>query len=344
MKTVEGNAAVRYDHYSDFGSTTNPKFSVRWQPMSNFLVRTAWGSGFRAPALPELNTPTAITNTQAGLSDPIRCPVTNDAVQDCSTQFQQINGGNANLKPERSEQWTLGFVWDIAKGVSVAIDGFKINITDQVGVPVAGVILSDLARFGQYVVRGPVDPNFPNLPGPIQSILTTYANLGAARIIGADVDLRFRLPRSWAGDFKLGLNGTYYHKYDIQNADGSWTGQIGQSSGTLGAIQRWRHYATLDWDYGPWGATVAQNYSMGYTDQNPNLEGNPRKVGDYDVWDIQGRYNGFKNVRLAAGVKNVFNKAPPFTNQNFTFQTGYDPSYADPRGAFYYGSITYTFN
>ena len=39
VKTLEGNVAVRYDHYSDFGSTTNPKFSLRWQPLQSVLVR-----------------------------------------------------------------------------------------------------------------------------------------------------------------------------------------------------------------------------------------------------------------------------------------------------------------
>ena len=129
----------------------------------------------------------------------------------------------------------------------------------------------------------------------------------------------------------------------MQNADGSWTNQIAQSSGALGAISRWKHYATIDWDYGPWGATLAQTYSMGYVDENTDLNDNLRRVGDYDIYDLQGRYTGFKNLELAAGVKNLFNKAPPFTNQNFTFITGYDPSYADPRGSFYYASITYRF-
>ncbi len=38
VKTLEANVAVRYDHYSDFGSTTNPKLSMRWQPMPSLLV------------------------------------------------------------------------------------------------------------------------------------------------------------------------------------------------------------------------------------------------------------------------------------------------------------------
>jgi iron complex outermembrane receptor protein len=48
---------------------------------------------------------------------------------------------------------------------------------------------------------------------------------------------------------------------------------------------------------------------------------------------------------VALGIKNVFNTDPPYTNaggQN-VFQAGYDPGYADPRGRFIHGSVTYTF-
>ena len=56
-KTLEANVAVRYDHYSDFGSTTNPKVSLRWQPMRQLLVRGSWGTGFLAPTLYQLWNP-----------------------------------------------------------------------------------------------------------------------------------------------------------------------------------------------------------------------------------------------------------------------------------------------
>jgi iron complex outermembrane receptor protein len=41
----------------------------------------------------------------------------------------------------------------------------------------------------------------------------------------------------------------------------------------------------------------------------------------------------------------MFDKDPPYTNaggQNY-FQSGYDPGYADPRGRFYYGTVSYSF-
>ena len=56
-KGFEAQLAARYDHYSDFGSTVNPKIALRWQPMRSLLLRTSWGTGFRAPPLPDLYEP-----------------------------------------------------------------------------------------------------------------------------------------------------------------------------------------------------------------------------------------------------------------------------------------------
>ena len=49
LDTLELSAAVRHDKYSDFGSTTNPKYSFRYQPLKELVVRGAYSEGFRAP-------------------------------------------------------------------------------------------------------------------------------------------------------------------------------------------------------------------------------------------------------------------------------------------------------
>jgi iron complex outermembrane receptor protein len=61
------------------------------------------------------------------------------------------------------------------------------------------------------------------------------------------------------------------------------------------------------------------------------------------LWDLQGSYTGFKNLTLTLGVKNLWDANPPFTNSLLTFQSGYDPSYYDPRARFLYGSVRYAF-
>ncbi len=53
-KDLNLNFAVRGDHFSDFGSTFNPKASFRYQPIKELMVRGTVSTGFRAPTLPEL--------------------------------------------------------------------------------------------------------------------------------------------------------------------------------------------------------------------------------------------------------------------------------------------------
>jgi iron complex outermembrane receptor protein len=48
-------------------------------------------------------------------------------------------------------------------------------------------------------------------------------------------------------------------------------------------------------------------------------------------------------VAMTAGVKNLFNKEPPFSNQGTMFQKGYDPRYTDPLGRALYLRGSYAF-
>jgi iron complex outermembrane receptor protein len=346
VKTLEGDVAVRFDHYSDFGSTTNPKFSLRWQPTRTLLVRGSYGTGFLAPTLYQLFAPQFNGVTQSGTSDPLRCPATGAIGVDCDAQFGVLLGGKANLKPEESEQTSLGIVLEPIPNATFSIDWFKINLKQTIvpGISPAA-ILADLDQFGHLVTRAPPDPNFPDLPGRITQIDQTFLNIGAMRIQGLDLEGRYRTPAQSWGRLTFNLAGTYYTKYDVQNPDGSYRGTVGTALGTVttGVIPRWKHYLSLTWDRGPWSATLAQTYQTSYTDQHPDLDGNPRTVGSLSLWDLQGSYTGFKNWRLTLGVKNLFDRNPPASNQLTSFISGFDPSYYDPRARFVYGSVSYRF-
>ena len=342
IKTVEGNVAVRYDHYSDFGSTTNPKVSVRWQPAKAFLMRGSAGTGFHAPSLPVLFSPQVVTQDVAVSpirSDPIRCPVTQSA-QDCQVSFPVVTGGNPLLQPEKAQQWSVGAVWAPTRGLSLGVDYFATLLKNRIAAP--------SMIFGQcpdgvngptcsFIHRGPVDPNFPNLAGPIVAVDTFLVNSGKSKATGLDVSAEYEFPRIDWGRFKLTFNGTYNIKLVEQQGDGSYLEFVDQ------AIPRWRHYVVLDWDHGPWSATLTGNFQLGSKDAfpGPNTGDQLRVTGNYEVWNLSGSYTGFRNVTLSAGIKNVLDRAPPFSNQRGSFQIGYDPSYTDPHGRLFWAGIKY---
>src|SRR6185312_4201931 len=97
--------------------------------------------------------------------------------------FATVNGGNTALRPEESEQTTVGMVFEPNRTWSISADWFKIHLKNGIttGVPVP-TILGDLASYGHFVTRGPVDPAFPDLPGRIIGIDQRFINLGATHI------------------------------------------------------------------------------------------------------------------------------------------------------------------
>jgi iron complex outermembrane receptor protein len=346
LKGLELNGAVRWDRYEGVGNSTTPKLSVRWQPLSQVVVRGAVGKGFRAPSLQDLYLPNTTGVTTPGLSDPLRCATTASRT-DCSTQFATINGGNTELSPEKSTNKTLGVVLSPIPQLTLSLDAFRIDLEDTIANGVTpSVILADLDRYGSLITRGPVDPAFPDLPGPIIQIDQTNINLGRTKVGGVDLDFRFVQPVAGAR-VTAALSGTYFTKYETQNPDGTFANGLDTTnSATGGVVPRWKHYASIDYSTPTWGVTLGQSWQKGYNDLPATTPGTPiRRVGAYELYDVQARYTGFKDLELRAGIRNLLDKDPPYSNAGgqTSFQGGYDPGYADPRGRYFYAGLTYKF-
>ena len=346
LKSLEADVAVRYDKYQSVGHTTNPKGSLRWQPTREFLLRGSIGTGFRAPALDELYAPN-VTGVSPILSDPLRCPTTGSQA-DCGTQFRLVTGGNSQLKPEKSTSATLGFVLEPTDSVHFSLDYYDTLLRNRIintGVD-STLILLDAASAARYASLVTRSASSGGLPGPIFSINQTALNLFKVHTQGYDIDLRFRTPSSPYGRVTIGINGTYVTRYEEQSDDLSYTSYLANAQTNAGAVvPRWKHVAAAAWDYGPWTASVTQNFQAGYKDFPGNISGDDRRVGTYETFDLQASWAGIKNAKLTLGIKNVFDKDPPYSNVGggFYFQSGYDPSYGDPRGRFLYGKLAYKF-
>jgi iron complex outermembrane receptor protein len=350
-RTLEADLAVRYDHYSDFGGTTNPKLSLRWQPSPAWLLRAAFGSGFRAPTLSDLFQPSsqALGGGYDFYADPVRCPVTG-AARDCSGFVPLRIGGNPALQPETSRQLNAGLVVEPLTGLSASVDYYRVVLDNVIDVVALDAIYGDFAHWAPgYVVRAPPDAAHPDLPGPIDHVVQFPTNVGSVRTSGLDLGLRWRGPATPLGRFELALDGTYVIDYQHSAYVSEDVPHGAGTRGILGVIARYRQYAALDWSRGGWGATLANTYQSGYAEpdyarcDDAGYCANQRRAGSYSVWDLQWRYSGWPNTTLRLGVQNLFDRAPPATNQAATFQVGIDPSYADPRGRTYYVAIRCAF-
>ena len=107
---------------------------------------------------------------------------------------------------------------------------------------------------------------------------------------------------------------------------------------------RWKHIATVELRVRRVGLRVIQNYYTGYRTGDRQLDGEPNYVNVQSIFDAYMSYTGIKNLRLALGVKNIFDRDPPiYIPAGNQFQAGYDVSLYDPRSRFVYGSINYKF-
>jgi len=359
-KEVEATLALRYDDYQgvEDGSTWNPKIGVRWQPSKQLLLRGAWGTGFRAPALIEQNQ-NNFGATGGLYDDPLRCPFT-QSPRDCNTQFTTRLGGNPELKPETSQNWTAGFVIEPVPTLTFGAEYYWIRVKNIIGIPPEDPIFSDIAaseRAGLIVRYVPGSPGCPasvtagGLPCPIDYGVQDLVNLTQVTTSGVDVNLNWKLPPLDWGQFTINFQGTYVGQWDqqaeggpTQKLAGSYAGGVAATvvgSGSTGAFPRWKHTANLGWAYGPWSANLNQTFVDHYTE--PAVTTPTRVVGSYSLWGLNGAYKGFKGWTLAVGVKNLFDTAPPYTRQQQAFQVGYDPYLADPTGRFWWGSVRYAF-
>jgi iron complex outermembrane recepter protein len=352
VTTLEANIAVRYDHYSDFGGTTNPQVALRWQPTPTMVLRTSAGTGFFAPGLQGLFQPPVYGLTPGQLSDPARCPFT-QSPQDCNTQFPLLGGGNPALQPTTSKQWSIGGVWAPIREVSLGLDYVSILLDDRVNIFTSQQIFAQcpdgVTGPTCYLIhRGPVQPAYPTLPGPIVQVDQFLTNLGKQKATAIDFNVQFRAPKQSWGQFRLNFTGTYTIENVRQLLDGSYINQVNHYStvgGNPGVIPYWHHYLVLDWNDGPWSVTVTENFQTGGYDQSPGPGTGTalRTIGDYDLWNLGLVYAGFRNWTLSAGIKNLFDRDPPFSNQAQSYQIGYDPTYADPHGRLYWIGVRYAF-
>ena len=359
--TLEAGLAIRYDKYSDFGNTTNPKVSLRWTPSKSFLIRGSYNTGFRAPSLPDLFLPRFNSNTADTHNDPLRCAggtprgtYVDDGLE-CNAQFQNQLGGNSALKPEKSNQATIGMLFEPAAGASLGLDAFWIKRRDSLSALGDGTIFDNIApldplnaqgRFVRYnrLANGNCsndqasNPTPAGVPCAINYVVQVTENLGIFTISGVDVTASLGVPAP-VGKFRVSLDGTYVAKYQYQRQKGGdYLTNLGLFTSDNGAITRWRHVLSLDWNFGAWGANVSQNFIAGYKD-----DGGTRDVGNVETYDGQVSWRGIKNLQLVFGVRNMFDRDPPASGQGQTFQIGYDPRYGDPFGRTYYGKISYAF-
>lgn len=370
LKNLEIGASVRYDDYSDFGNTTNPKISFKYTPVQSVLLRGSYNTGFAAPTLTQLYLPNQSTFTGSRYNDPVLCPggVVNAAAggiasRDCNIQFQQLQGGNANLTPEESEAWTVGFILQPVPAYSFGVDYWDYKVSNNIGIIGDPAIFGDPTKYANLFVRcSQADPaRIPTIPGcnipggdPLAYVINTNLNLGDTRTKGYDFHFNWNPSATPYGRFALNYRATYVSKYEFQkepngpwfNPVGNYNSQFTDDGNTPGPVFRLKQVVNVNWEMNAFNAGLVYRFASSYKDSNAFIPApyNDNTVGDYHLFDLSFGYTGIKGLQLRLGVLNVFDTDPPFTNQTARFQArAYDDRFHNPLGRTWTLSARYEF-
>lgn len=384
--------AARHSRYNTFGSTTNPKYSLTWRPIDELLVRGTFAKGFHAPSIHDLfggisgtfdyHTDPCSINQEAGSNPAVaqRCstgfggqaPVPTNYKQlgqggivctsfPCQTGTQFFSGASPTLQPETAISRTAGLVYSptwvwIPGKLDLTLDWYKIRINNAMTGDSVSSMLNDCYVLG--VASRCSSLLFARDPttGALNYALRGLKNAGWEEAEGWDFGVRYLLPQTSFGLFRLTWNTTYVSQLNYK-ADNSPATPVSPSN-SWGGNFRIRSNASLDWSLGDFGATWTTRYYSSMRercswDNTPqggpecNMPGyvlnnvvfNVNRTGANTFHDAQFRYTAPWKGTISVGVNSVFGHwaAPMYSNPSsqYAYYGGFDV------GRFYYLYLRY---
>lgn len=306
VRDLTVSTAARYDHYSDFGSTTNSKASATWEVVEGFKIRGSWGTSFRAPGLPELNSG-AFSFALGGniTADPaINAALGGTRQPNGSINVINIIGGNPNLKPERGTNWQLGadFSPTFAPGLRLSGTYYNLSYSNKLGsagvpftinsfVPGALGSLALLNRYSAYVIPlnnvrtasgcTSIDPKAAQYSGFLYTAIAGFnprdicaadliidgRSISAAKTVQEGIDASVNYTRMTdIGTFAFNVSVSHI----LKNAEATVEGApLLKRLDTVGDPISWRGRSSLTYNRGPFTASLFGNYVGSYTNDLP---------------------------------------------------------------------------
>lgn len=323
MHRLSLSLSGRYDHYSDFGSTTNPKVGINWDPVGGVTFRGTYSRSFRAPGLRDVGATVGAYFFDAATAGVL--------ARDPSRGPNQVNtvyllGGNRSLQPEKARTFSLGvdLLPRFLPGFRASATFYDINFTEVIGTPPTSLVFTD-PTFASVVYRDPTTAQLAsllalgvpvNLPTPLPAIGNALdlrrGNFGVRKTNGLDFDINYRRPTDFGSVF-AGLAGNYILKFDTQLSP---TASVSNSL-RLG-VPRATFRATAGATAGPVSVVGFVNYRSGVTNMFSTPTGlSEFKADPYTTVDLRVAV-ALPNTGLASGtelalqVNDLFDKKPPF--------------------------------
>ena len=313
--------AGRYEYYSDFGSSLNGKFSLGYRVVDQLLLRGSVSTGFRAPSLQQ-----SYFNSTSSIS--IDGNLTSTSTLPVNSPIAQALGAT-ELKPEKSQHFTVGFMFEPISNFSLSADYFYTKIDDRI------IFSRNITSALSTEIKGILDRN--NL-----SAARFFTNAINTETYGYDIRANYDLDLQEHGELKL--SALYHHHKtkvlggvhapEILGEDG---GDIIVSHGDHENIESGQPSQNLilmaDYKAGGFEAVFKVMKVGGFTLSQENFK---------SQWlaDIDLSYQLDQHFNIGVGVHNLFDSTPRKLRGNGSFlQT----SPFGHNGGFYYMRLSAEF-
>jgi iron complex outermembrane receptor protein len=353
---LSSTLAVRHENFmSEKQTTTVPKIGVRWQPIDQSLtVRASWSKGFRQPSLYEL-----YSSPTSGLT-PITHPLlgTNEPEQDVTV------AGNRRLQPEKTKYLNAGLVWSpqfaSLKGLTIGVDYWEINRKGTVTNNYQDTANRFFGRAPGGAAGSAPGGLLPGesvvlfTDGTIRTVNSVFFNIGETKVAGFDYSANYVFRTDHAGRFEFSTAWSQYSHYLQRSAAGGQFVELvnqatAEGTGSDNGYLRWKGRVQAEWGFKGFTTVLSTNYTDGFWDVDGNT-GNTFFVSPTWIYDLQISYN-FQNrfapflndTKVSLGVRNLFDKDPPFASGNAGNSTGYPGFLYSSEGRFVYLSVTRKF-
>jgi outer membrane receptor for ferrienterochelin and colicin len=331
---LELQLALRYEDYSDFGQTTDPKVAFIWNPTDSLSLRGSYGTAFRAPSLHQIGL--GNTDESPNLVDTVRCAAVGNVNKACEPQeYTAILSGNEDLGPEESTSYNLGMIFEVSENFDFSLDYYSYDI-ENIITKDTQYKFSNFGNDASVVER--YASNDPSDPGEVIRIFDQYENLGNVETSGLDLDMGYTL-NTENGDFRF----TYVLNYVLNYEDSRPSSGVFAREGDFEQPEyRWT-FAT-SWVQNDWSASVAANFISEFEqDSSVREQADGTILPNIDSMmtiDATVSYIGIEKTKITLGATNLFNEEPPFSYHDFM---GYVTDVHNGQGRLVYLKMNYSF-
>ena len=363
-QSVNLNLGYRYSDYNTDQTTDTYKGAFDWSFNDQIRLRASLQRAVRAGNLRELFQPQGLNlfdmNVdpcgEGGTATLEQC-VNNTglpaslfgaaSLNSPAGQYNFLQGGNPNVRPEESDTISFGGIWSPAfiDGLVVSVDYFKIEVEDAISNRGQEFTLNQCLATGDALWCDAVTraPNTGSLWLGTQGFVTdTNTNIGKFEREGVDLQVGYNTPIGNMGDLDFSLVGTVLMTADTQptpsspvvECKGTW-----ENGTCIGAFPEWSHTFRTTW-LTPWNVDISAMWR--YIGEVEDRTTNNRDWPAYSWLDLSANWQVADSVVLRLGVNNALDKDPPISSDagNAPGNGNVFPGFYDALGRYIFAGIS----